>query len=55
MNLFLHSASAVALGITASAPFNGVDDQNLAIAYISMFILVLFVRPLYSRVPKITI
>ncbi|KAN0123126.1 auxin efflux carrier [Russula decolorans] len=35
--------AAVALGITASAPFNGVDDQNLAIAYISMFILVFFI------------
>ncbi|KAF8502700.1 auxin efflux carrier [Russula emetica] len=35
--------AAVALGITASAPFNGVDDQNLAIAYISMFIFLFFI------------
>ena len=34
---------AIALGITASALFNGVDDQNLAVAYISMFIFVFFV------------
>jgi hypothetical protein len=33
------------MGITASAPFNGVGDENLAIAYISMLILVFFVRP----------
>jgi hypothetical protein len=33
------------MGVTASAPFNGVDDENLAIAYISMLILVFFVRP----------
>ena len=46
----LHSAAAVCVaGITASAPFNGVNDENLAIAYISMFILVFFVRPLYSQ------
>jgi hypothetical protein len=32
------------MGITASAPFNGVDDENLAIAYISTLILVFFVR-----------
>jgi auxin efflux carrier family protein len=33
------------MGITASAPFNGVADENLAIAYISMLMLVFFVRP----------
>lgn len=32
------------MGITASAPFNGVDDENLAIAYISALLLVFFVR-----------
>jgi predicted permease len=32
------------MGITASAPFNGVDDQNLAIAYISTLCLVFYVR-----------
>jgi auxin efflux carrier family protein len=52
VNFFLHLAAAVALGITASAPFNGVDDQNLAIAYISMFILVFFVRSFYSQAPQ---
>ena len=31
------------MGITASAPSNGVDDENLAIAYISMFILIFLV------------
>ena len=35
------------MGITASAPFNGVDDQNLAIAYISTLALVFYVRFLY--------
>jgi predicted permease len=32
------------MGITASAPFDGVNDQNLAIAYISTLMLVFFVR-----------
>ena len=40
----LRSATAIAMGITASAPFNGVDDENLAIAYISMIMLVFLVR-----------
>ncbi|KAI0292222.1 auxin efflux carrier [Multifurca ochricompacta] len=35
--------TAIAMGITASAPFKGIDDENLAIAYISMLILVFFV------------
>ncbi|KAI0249429.1 auxin efflux carrier [Lactifluus subvellereus] len=35
--------TAIAMGITASAPFRGVGDENLAIAYISMLILLLFV------------
>ena len=37
-------ATAIAMGITASAPFNGVEDENLAIAYISTLILVFLVR-----------
>ncbi|KAN0136462.1 Auxin efflux carrier [Lactarius tabidus] len=32
--------TAIAMGITASAPFRGVDDENLAIAYISTLVLV---------------
>ena len=43
VNFFWNLAAAIALGITASAPFNGVDDQNLVVAYISMFIFVFFV------------
>jgi auxin efflux carrier family protein len=39
------------MGLTASAPFDGVDDQNLAIAYISTLILVFFVRPPCFRAP----
>ncbi|KAH9167702.1 auxin efflux carrier [Lactarius sanguifluus] len=35
--------TAIAMGITASAPFRGIDDENLAIAYISTLILVFFV------------
>ncbi|KAI0294208.1 auxin efflux carrier [Russula brevipes] len=35
--------TAIALGVTASAPFNGIDDENLAIAYISTLILVFFI------------
>jgi hypothetical protein len=34
----------IAMGITASAPFGGVDDENLAIAYISMLVLIFLVR-----------
>jgi hypothetical protein len=37
----LHSATVIAMGITASSPFGGVDDEILAIVYISMFILIL--------------
>lgn len=51
-------ATAIAMGITASAPFGGVDDENLAIAYISTLILVFFVRLLcpggLPRVFKLT-
>ena len=32
------------MGITASAPFNGVEDENLAIAYVSALILIFLVR-----------
>ncbi|KZV75317.1 auxin efflux carrier [Peniophora sp. CONT] len=35
--------TAIALGITANAPFNGTADENLAVAYIAVFILVFFV------------
>jgi hypothetical protein len=38
---------AIAMGIMASAPFNGVDDENLAIAYISMFVLIFLVGFLF--------
>ncbi|KAI0314544.1 auxin efflux carrier [Amylostereum chailletii] len=34
--------TAIALGVTANAPFAGVQDQNLAVAYISALILVFF-------------
>lgn len=37
-------ATAIAMGITASAPFNGVEDENLAIAYVSALILIFLVR-----------
>jgi len=36
-------ATAVALSVTTSPPFNGTSDQNLSIAYISAFILVFVV------------
>ncbi|KAH7920394.1 hypothetical protein BV22DRAFT_1122790 [Leucogyrophana mollusca] len=32
--------TSVVMSITASAPFNGTDDQNLAVAYIGAFLLV---------------
>ncbi|KAI0271886.1 hypothetical protein BGY98DRAFT_1189525 [Russula aff. rugulosa BPL654] len=35
--------TAIAMGVTASAPFDGVNDQNLVIAYISTLILVFFI------------
>jgi hypothetical protein len=43
-NNFLYLATAIAMGVTVSAPFDGVNDQNLVIAYISTLILVFFVR-----------
>ena len=51
--LFWRLATAIAMGITASAPFDGVDDENLAIAYISTLILVFFVRLLCPDLPTI--
>lgn len=38
------SAVAVITGITASAPFSGVSDQNLAVAYISALMLFYMVQ-----------
>ncbi|KAA1476306.1 auxin efflux carrier [Dentipellis sp. KUC8613] len=35
--------TSVIMSITASAPFNGAEDQNLAVAYIAAFILVFFI------------
>lgn len=37
-------ATSVVMSITAVAPFNGTQDEDLAVAYISAFILVFFVR-----------
>ena len=33
------------MSIMASAPFNGTDDVNLAVAYLSVFVLVYIVCP----------
>ncbi|KZT35078.1 hypothetical protein SISSUDRAFT_1071919 [Sistotremastrum suecicum HHB10207 ss-3] len=38
--------TAVIMSITAVSPFGGTKDSTLAVAYISVFILVTFVRPL---------
>ncbi|TFY76519.1 hypothetical protein EWM64_g7491 [Hericium alpestre] len=35
--------TSVIMSITASAPFSGAQDQNLAVAYIAAFILVFFI------------
>jgi auxin efflux carrier family protein len=35
--------TAVIMSITAAAPFNGTEDQNLAVAYIAAFVLVYMV------------
>ncbi|EIN08921.1 auxin efflux carrier [Punctularia strigosozonata HHB-11173 SS5] len=35
--------TAVVMSIAGNAPFNGTEDQNLAVAYIAAFILVFFV------------
>lgn len=44
------------MSITASAPFSGAQDQTLAVAYISAFILVFFVSHplLYREIPPLT-
>ncbi|KAG1816976.1 auxin efflux carrier [Suillus variegatus] len=34
---------SVALSITASAPFNGTNDENLAVGYIAVFMLVFYI------------
>ncbi len=39
-HLLLSAATAVLLSLTGNAPFQGTQDQNLAVAYISVFILV---------------
>lgn len=36
---------AVAMSIMASAPFNGSEDVDLAVAYLSVFMFVFNVRP----------
>ncbi|KAI0271308.1 auxin efflux carrier [Gloeopeniophorella convolvens] len=35
--------TAIVLGITASAPFDGIEDQNLAIAYVAALILIFYI------------
>ncbi|KAF8132744.1 auxin efflux carrier [Boletus edulis] len=35
--------TSVLLSLTAAAPFNGTSDQNLAVAYISVFILIFLI------------
>lgn len=38
-----HAATAVIMSVCGAAPFNGVKDQTLAVAYISAFLLVFLV------------
>jgi predicted permease len=52
-NFFGRLATAIAMGVTASAPFDGVNDQNLAIAYISTLLLVFIVRLPCFQLPMI--
>lgn len=40
-------ATAVVMSLMASAPFNGTEDENLAVAYLSVFVLVYIVRPIF--------
>ena len=40
----LSVATSVILSVTGSAPFRGSKDQDLAIAYMSVFVLVFMVR-----------
>lgn len=44
INIIFHIATSVIMSLTGAAPFQGVEDQNLAVAYISAFILVFMVR-----------
>jgi hypothetical protein len=41
--MYWFSATAVILSLTGNAPFHGTHDQNLSVAYISVFILVFMV------------
>lgn len=40
LTVLLSAATAVLLSLTGNSPFQGTQDQNLAVAYISVFILV---------------
>lgn len=40
---FVHIATSVIMSVTGAAPFMGIEDQTLAVAYISAFILVFMV------------
>jgi len=42
------TATAVVMSLMASAPFNGTEDENLAVAYLSVFVLVYIVRPILA-------
>lgn len=43
-------ATSVIMSVTGAIPFRGVEDQNLAVAYISAFILVFMVRlPCFNK------
>ena len=44
------AATAVLLSLTGNAPFQGTQDQNLAVAYISIFILVFTVSSFLTSV-----
>jgi hypothetical protein len=46
-------ATSVALSIMASAPFNGTEDENLAVGYIAAFILVFCVGTLIIYLPSL--
>ena len=41
---FVNIATSVVMSVTGAAPFTGIEDQTLAVAYISAFILVAMVR-----------
>ncbi|KAN0082936.1 hypothetical protein V8E55_008731 [Tylopilus felleus] len=40
--MYLDTTTSVVLSLAAAAPFNGTLDQNLAVAYISVFLLIYF-------------